>query len=68
MKALNLEDHVLDQLLASGPCTFADILAYVREQYSGQAQDYELAYILTRLIREGLVARCRHDYRRHHDA
>ena len=68
MKALNLEDHVLDQLLASGHCTFADILAYVREQYSGQAQDYELAYILTRLIREGLVDRCRHDYRRHHDA
>ena len=52
---MDLKILVRDHIWAVGPISFANIMSYCKEQYTGKAADFEVAHVLTTLIREGSV-------------
>lgn len=52
---LALQQIVSRHVIATGPVDFADVLAYVRQQFTGVADDYEVAAALNALIVAGSI-------------
>lgn len=53
--AVSMKEIIMIHVRASGPCSFASLLWYCREQYVGEVDDYLVAKAITELIRAGAL-------------